>query len=355
METIKGKPGEPLTVVRARAKQRLIEVRDNMGKGQYVELSTITVEMYVASWLEAPAGLSPKTVERYRQLATQQIYPHLGAVPLQKLGPAHIQDWHGVLLARGGKGGRPLSARTVGHAHRLLHRALARAVEGQVAFRNVAGVVKPPKVEEREMAILTSAQIGDVFAELEGDAFYSIVVVALGTGLRRGELLALRWSRVDLETGSLRVEESIEETEAGLRFKPPKTKRGRRNVSLSPTVVEALRTHRKAQLELRLALGLGKPANDALVFCESTSGPMSPDKLSRDWSRLVVARKLPKIPFHALRHTHVSALIDGGLDVVTVSQRIGHSSPAFTLKTYAHMFSRKDEVAAEAIEAALTR
>ena len=288
-------------------------------------------------------------------MAEAQIIPHLGNIALQKLDTADIQSWHGKLLASGGKGGRSLSARTVGHAHRVLHRALARAVAGKKVFRNVANIEKPPRVDDVEVAILRGEQIGTVLDKLAGHALYPIVITALGTGLRRGELMALAWSAVNLDTGTVWVERSVEETKAGLRFKPPKSKAGRRTVPLSPEVIDALREHRRGQLETRVALGLGKLPEDALVFCGPEGGPMSPDKLSRDWSRLVVSRKLPKVSFHALRHTHVSILIDEGLDVLSVSRRIGHGSPALTLKVYSHLFSCKDDRAVAAISRALRR
>ena len=139
-------------------------------------------------------------------MAEQQIYPHLGDVALQKLTPAHVQTWHATLLASGGKNGRPLSARTVGHAHGVLHTTLARAAQGQLVFRNVASFIKPPKVEEKEIASLTAEQIGGVLTKLDGHSIHPIVVTALGTGLRRGELCALAWSAVDLAGASLRVE-----------------------------------------------------------------------------------------------------------------------------------------------------
>lgn len=354
-ETVSGQTGEPLGAIRRRARARLVELLHEINKGEHVERTTVTVEHYVASWLDAPAGLSPKTVERYRQLAAQQIYPHLGAVELQKLTPAHIQSWHGTLLGRGGLNGRPLSPRTVGHAHRLLGTALARAAQAQLVSRVVTAIVRPPKVEEQEISCLTGDQIGAVLTALRNHCLYPIIVTALGTGLRRGELLALTWGAVDLDGAVLRVEKSLEETRDGLRLKAPKTRNGRRAVSLAPTVVETLRQHRKAQLEQRMALGLGRLPDDAPLFANFDGAPMSPDKLSRDWANLVRLRKLPRVPFHGLRHSHVSALIAGGLDVFAVSRRIGHSDAALTLRTYTHWFSQKDVEATAAIETALTR
>src|SRR5262249_2571953 len=154
----------------------------------------------------------PKTAERYRQLAEQQVIPHLGAIALQKLRPAQIQEWHSTLLKSGGMGGRPLSARTTGHAHRVLHTALARAAAAEIVARNVASAITPPKVQAEEVEILTARQMGDVLSKLTGHALFPIVALALGTGMRRGELLGLQWGDVDLDGASVRVERSVEET-----------------------------------------------------------------------------------------------------------------------------------------------
>jgi integrase len=321
--------------------------------GTLAEPSKITVAEYASMWLSGAHGLSAKTVERYEQLIEQQINPHFGSMPLQKLKPAHIADWHAKLLAGGGKTGAPLSARTVGHAHRVLHRLLARAVGAELLSRNVAGVIKPPKVDETEIESLKADQIDSVLVALKGHALEPIAVLALASGARRGEILALTWGHVDLDTGSIRIEHSLEQTKAGLRFKAPKTKRGRRSVSLPPIALEALREHRRRQLELRVALGQGKPDGNTLVFSRVEGDPIPPNDLSRDWARFVKAYKLPAVSFHALRHSHASALIASGIDALTVSRRIGHASAVVTLGIYSHLFSETDETAAKAIEAAL--
>ncbi len=141
---------ETVTGTRDNAKAKLVELRNRMNQGERIEPSDLTLAGYLRAWLAAPGGVTPKTAERYRQLSEQQIIPHLGTIALDKLTAGDVQDWHVKLLASGGKGGRPLSARTVGHAHRLLHHALARALQAQQVFRNVASIVKPPKVEERD-------------------------------------------------------------------------------------------------------------------------------------------------------------------------------------------------------------
>jgi integrase len=200
---------------------------------------------------------------------------------------------------------------------------------------------------------LSADEMGVVLGKLNGHALYPIVALALGTGMRRGELLALRWEDVNIDGATVRVERALEETSAGLRFKGPKSRHGRRTISLPGSAVDALRAHRLKQLELRVALGQGKPEPGALVFSTIEGAPLSPDNLSRDWRRAVIGLDLPRVKFHALRHSHASALIASGLDVLTVSRRLGHGSPVVTLNTYAHLFAKTDEKAADAIEAAL--
>lgn len=335
------------------AQRELTRLLAAVENGTAVAPSTETIAEYLRGWLSADQRLSPKTLERYRQLAERQIIPHLGSMALQKLRPAQVNDWHQTLLKSGGAGGRPLAARTVGHAHRVLHRGLARAVNLEIVSRNVAHTVPPPKPEAAEIAILSAPEIADVLARLDGHPLHPIAALALGTGMRRGELCALAWGALDLEVATVRVERSLEETEAGLRIKPPKTHHGRRSISLPAGVVETMRAHRRAQAEHRLLLGLGRPGAADYVFTLADGSPYAPDKLSRDWGNAVRDRKLPRVMFHGLRHSHASALIAAGLDVVTVSKRLGHGSPAITLTVYAHRFANKDAAAAAAIDAAL--
>ena len=219
--------------------------------------------------------------------------------------------------------------------------------------RNVAAVIRPPKVESEEVEILTAEQLSDVLGGLADHALYPIVALALATGMRRGELLALRWDDLNLDEATVSVERSLEETKAGLRFKTPKTKHGRRVISLPLSSVDILRAHRRRQLELRIALGQGRQEPAALVFSNLEGAPLSPDNLSREWRRVAAARELPRVKFHALRHTHASALIASGLDVLTISRRLGHASPVVTLAIYGHLFRDTDREAASAIEVAL--
>ena len=329
------------------AQRALTRLLGAVDAGTHVDPSQMTLAEYLQAFFATPAKVSPKTLERYRELAERQIIPHLGALKLQKLRPEHIPQWHGTLLQTG------LAPRTVGHAHRLLARVLGYAVENGTLARNVAVIRKPPKVEEQEIEILTAEQIAEVRTKLAGHGLASVVELALATGMRRGELLGLQWGDVDLVAGTLRVERSVEETRAGLRLKPPKTKRGRRSIGLGEGAIAMLRGRKVQQMELRLAIGAGAIKPDTLVFSTIEGELLSPDNLSRDWCRVRTAKKLPPIPFHALRHTHASVLLRAGVDVLTVSRRLGHGKASVTLDTYGHLIGGADEAAAAAIEGAL--
>jgi integrase len=219
---------------------------------------------------------------------------------------------------------------------------------------NAAASVSPPKKPEAEIGVLSEEQIGAVLRHLNGQSLRPIVSFLLGTGARRGEALALRWKDLDLEAGVARIERSVEQTKAGLRIKSPKTKHGRRNVSVSPWLVAELRAHRVRQQERRLALGLGRATGDDLVFARWDGSMRAPHGVSQKFTQAIKALGID-CSLHSLRHTHVSQLIAAGLDVLTISRRIGHASPAITLNVYGHMFSNTDNRAAEIMEAAFAR
>jgi integrase len=333
---------------------RLLVARD---ANTFVAPSKVTVAVYLAAWIDTAErlGIGGKTAQRYRELIDKQIVPHLGARLLQKLKPADLVAWHGALLSAGAVNGGPLAPRTVGHAHRVLHKALADAVSQEVLSRNVAAVVRAPKVPEKEMVALTAVEVRAVVAAVKSSVIYPHVVTLLSTGMRRGELMGLQWSDVDLDTGRLRIERAVEKTrQHGLRTKAPKTEHGRRTIRLPAAAVEVLKQHRKEQLELRVALGLGKLLDSAFVFGDETGAMRDPDTVTRAWRRCVASRGLPNVPLHSLRHSHASALIAGKHDPVVISRRLGHGNPAITMKVYAHLFNRGDDDAAATIDTVLS-
>jgi len=224
---------------------------------------------------------------------------------------------------------------------------LRHATQWGVVQRNIASLVDAPAVQDKEIEILSPAEIARVLEVLKDHPWlHAIVMVALGTGMRRGELLALRWKDVDLDGAKLRVEQALEETaKLGLQFKSPKTKYGRRTITLPTSTVAVLREHLKATLERRLMLGQGKLDDNALVFATWDNKIQSPNGMSKKWRKAVHAAKL-KATFHSLRHTHASSLIAAGVDVLSISRRLGHGSPAITLGVYGHLFKPDDRAAA---------
>lgn len=341
------------------AQVKLAELIASVAGHTFVEPSKITVAEFVrdriTQW-EAAGKISARTAARYRELAENQIVPHLGSKTLQKLRPLDIEDWHTALRTNGrahGKGG--LAPRTIGHAHRVLSKALKDATENELIAKNVAATKSAPKVPDDEMVI-----VRDVPALIDklqaSDRFCVLAMISLFTGMRLGEVLALRWSSVDLDRNIISVREAIEATKAhGIRFKTPKSKAGRRSVSLPDILAEALRDYRKAQLECRLKIGAGRLPDDALLFGDIDGNPPSPNALSAAWSDFAERIGMAQVTFHALRHTHASQLIDAGVDIVTISKRLGHAKPDITLRIYAHLFRKDDGKAAAAINAVFKR
>lgn len=338
------------------AQKKLAELVAGVSTGNYVEPSKITVVDFVRSRIDqwqASKAITARTAQRYRQLCEKQIAPHIGGKLLQKLRPIEVEEWHNVLRIKGSARGKPVSAQTIRHAHRLLSKALNDAVRIELTNKNVCKVQQAPKVTERELTIVRD--IPGLLKKLDGEWLRIPAIIALFTGLRMGEVFALRWGQVDLDRKALSVREALEETkEHGIRFKAPKSAAGRRTITLPDYAVSVLREHRLAQLELRMQLAAGKLMPADLVFQNAEGGVFSPSYLSKAWSDLASRIGAAGVTFHALRHTHASQLIDAGVDIVTISKRLGHAKPDITLRVYAHLFKNDDSKASDAINNAFS-
>jgi len=233
---------------------RLISELQN---GTHIDPSRMTVAAFLERWIEHMQGqVSPRSHERYAELCRKNLAPLLGALALPKLQPAHISQAYANALASGrrdGKGG--LSARTVTHMHRVLREAFQQAVRWQMLARNPADAVRPPKVERQQMSVLDTDATADLIEAARETPLLMPIMLGVRCGLRRGEVVALRWRNVDLERGQISVVASAEQTDLGVREKEPKNGKGR-TIVLSGTEVEELRSHRVRQAQGLLALGV---------------------------------------------------------------------------------------------------
>jgi integrase len=342
--TFHGNKGEALKELR-----RLIKSGED---GQHVDPSKIALADFLDRWERdwASGNVSGKTLETYAH-HLKHVRRHLGTMTLQRLQPVDFATLYARLLRDGEDS---LAARTVGHIHRIVHRALGHAVQWGLLRQNPTDAVDPPRVADTEIEILQPEHLQTILNKLRGRSIYPIAALAVATGMRRGELLALRWKDVDIDASRLRVERSVEQTKSGLAFKSPKTKHGRRTIALPASTVTELRSHWKAQQEQRIALGRGKSSPDDLVFPTWDGHTRSPNALTKEWSVLMDNLGLVAT-FHSLRHTHASQLIASGLDVITISRRLGHGSPSITLGVYGHLFPNTDDRAAEIMEASFLK
>ena len=316
--------------------------------GTAVEPSRMTVADFFERWIEHMRGqVSPRSHERYAEIARKNLAPLLGALTLTKLQTAHISQAYAKALASGrrdGAGG--LSPRTVTHMHRVLREALQQAVRWQLLARNPADAVRPPKVERKQMNVLdTDAAVAMIEAARESPLFVPILL-GIRCGLRRGEVVALR----DLERGQISVVASAEQTEQGVREKEPKNGKGR-TIVLSATEVEELRTHRARQAEGLLALGV-RLADDHHVVTRADGQPLQPRSLTHAFVKFVRQHGF-QIRLHDLRHSHATHMLASGVHPKIAQERLGHSSVGITLDLYSHVLPGMQAEAVSKVDAAL--
>lgn len=344
-QTVKG--------TRREAEKELRRLLREVDTGDYAEPSSATVKNLLDRWVaHMRSQVSPKTLERYGQLIDNNIMPVLGHQKLDQLRPHHIDAAWTKLLESGrsdGKGG--LSPQTVKHCHRVFKQAIAQAVRWQIISRNPADAVDPPRVTRVPLTVLDMEQTAILLDAIRLTRFYMPVLIAVTTGLRRGEALALRWKDIDLDAGHLSVIRSLEQTKAGLRFKEPKSKRTRQ-VTLTSLLATNLRCHRVEQAQTLLKLGVRQTGN-TLVCCRFDGAAMNPAKLSASFPTVIKNAGLPPVTFQGLRHTHASHLLAGGVHMKVASERLGHSSIGITMDLYSHLLPGLQEEAAEKVDNAL--
>jgi integrase len=326
----------------------------DMKGGTYVEPSKITVGEFLDRWLNhIKSQVTPKSYERYSGLVNQNIKPAIGALLLAKLRSVHISAAYTAALESGRRDGKEggLSPRTVGHMHRVLKQALSQAVKWELLVRNPADAVDPPKVEWKPVSTYDLPQLAEIIELLSGKPVFMPVLLAALCGLRRGEICALRWHQVDLDAAQLSIVESLEQTKAGLRFKSPKSGKGR-TVALSETMVTELRSHRTQRVQDFLKLGK-RLADDDFVVGHPDGTLMPPIHISQQWGYAIAKTKLARLRFHDLRHAHATHMLAAGVHPKVASERLGHSRVGITLDLYSHVIPGMQEDAARTVDSAL--
>ena len=337
------------------AERELARLLHEINTGGYVAPTKMSVEDYLERWLSdgARSRVSPKTFERYTDIVRGHLVPRLGHIPLAKLTPLDIQGHYTWALTEGRRDGRGgLSKQSVVPHHRILNRALRQAVRWQLIARNPVDAVESPRPDTCPIRALNESETFLLLKAAENSRLYPVILLAVTTGMRRGELLALKWNAVDLERKSLSVFESLEQTRDTLRFKRPKSAKGQRKIDLLRLAEEELRHHRARQREHKLLLGPAYADHD-LVFPEPDGTLWAPDKLTRAFAALVRRHGLEGLRFHDLRHSHATQLLRQGVHPKVVSERLGHATVSITLDLYSHVLPGMQKEAAERLDAAL--
>ena len=317
---------------------------------------------YADFWIDhyAIPNLSPKTYERYKSMLKSRILPYLGNMYLNKIQPMQLMYLYQELseatyIRKNIK--HKLSPKTVLEHHRLLHSMLQQAVYWQMIPYNPASRVRPPKAKKPSISFYDDVQTIALIKALEGEElkFRVIILLTIFTGLRRGEILGLEWQDVDFKNSSITVRQASQYVSSiGIYTKDPKTETSNRVISIPDSITKLLKDYKRKQLEQRLKLG-DKWQNTNRLFVQWDGSPMHPDTITKWFRQFLEDKNLPHITFHGLRHTHATLLIAQGLDVRTVSNRLGHAQTSTTLNIYAHAFAKMDREASDKLDNLLYR
>jgi integrase len=335
------------------AEKHLAELIHQLDNGTYIKPGKTTLAEYLERWLKEYSwpNLAPRTTEGYESIIHRHIIPALGKIPLIQLKPEHLQRYYSEKLSGGrydGKG--DLSRTTVSHHHTCLHRALKMALKWGLINRNPADAVTPPRPQRSEMHTMNEDDLHSFLEAAKRTPYYVLFYLALFTGMRRSELLALRWTDVDLLLCQIYVTRSLHHLRTGeIIFRAPKTTKGRRMVSLSPSTAQLLHEYKENQEEQRASLGIPLDDDDP-VFSDLEGKPFLPDTVSHAWVKLVKRIGLEGIRLHDARHTHASLMLKQGVHPKVVQERLGHATISTTLDLYSHVAPGLQQAAAEGFD-----
>jgi integrase len=346
------------------------EVQDELAKalrdvqlGLPIVSEKQTVGKYLDHWLcqIVKPSVRPKTFRTYSDFVKNHIGPSLGQIPLGKLSPQHVREFVNVKLAipdaeiaaeiapagDARRAGKCLSPATVKHILKMLRGALAVAVKDGQIQRNVAALVAPPTVPKHEMKAFSRTEARAFLAAVEGHRFEAVFTVAVALGMRQGEILGLRWSDVNLETGTLTVRAALQRVEKKLILVEPKSVRSRRSIQLPAVCVAAFARHMRSQEEWKRWAG-SKWRETEYVFTTRIGTPVDARDLSREYYQITRPKRkgegtpapklgFPAIRFHDLRHSAATLLLAQGVSPRYITELLGHSQVSFTMQTYAHV------------------
>lgn len=332
-----------------KAEREHLTAREN---GSFIERSTTTLDAVVQRFLESRRlkGLSEVSLHTYKRLWELRAKSALGGLPVQQLTGATLTSHYDTLLGSGNRHGKPLARKTVRDLQGFVHSVLSYAVRSEIIARNVADVGERITAEKREAGIHQRADVEALFKAAEGDRLELLPRFALATGLRRGELAALKWANVDLERKSIAVVESIAEVGGKTWTKRPKSNEVRL-VSLADLTIADLRRHSARQAAEKIRAG-GVYDDQDFVFAPEHGGGYNPNALYKCHARIATRAKVTT-SLHRMRHSFGSWLIRQGVDIVTVSKLLGHSDITTTMRIYAHELEGSKRAAADSMNVAL--
>lgn len=335
----------------AEAHRALRQALGTVDEGTHVDPSAATVASYLRAWVDG-SQVRPTTQARYRQSVERHLVPHLGGIRLQALTVEDLDRCYAALVRGGGVDGRPLAPKTVRNAHGVVRTALGDAVQRGYLSRNVAEHARLPRVVRTDMRTWTADQLRTFLTHVAEDRLAAMWTLYATTGLRRGEVLGLRWADLDLEAGQLTVRHVLTVAEGRVIVTEPKTAKGRRTIALDSSTVAALRRHRVRQLEERVAADVAWQDGD-YVFTWHDGRPLHPQSPTKWMRKHADAAGLPAIRLHDLRHTWASLALRAGVPAKVVSERLGHANISITLDVYTHALPAMDAEAADTVARAI--
>ncbi|HSV31413.1 MAG TPA: site-specific integrase, partial [Atribacteraceae bacterium] len=317
------------------------------------EPSRLTVEEWFTVWLNdyMKPSLRATTWESYKYQVNGHIIPALGRLKVVELQTAHIQRLYNDKLRGGRLDGKEggLTPKSVRYIHTVIHSCLEQAKKEGLLTVSPADAVRLPKREQKDIHYLDSDGIKHFLGIARESKHFAAFYLTLNTGLRRGELLGLRWKDVDFANGQIAVNQGlVRVTGKGLVFQEPKTKLSNRVIGLCPAALSVLREHKKKQAENRLLVGNGYNGGIDLVFANEIGGPVDPRAFTRVFERLIKAAGLD-VTFHGLRHTFATIALESGVDIKTIQETLGHHSAAFTMDVYSSVTGKMKREAADKV------